>query len=315
VEDLEWDVKVYFALNAAIHEAACAAWSLKRFYDGGRPIEYIRYMGLLGQCSQPDGPSYNPNGLPLVNELIELVTAETSAPGGRHQGLPVGWVAIYAWPGQPADPTNQHSGARWILPAYWLPYQKATFVTPAFPGYISGHSTFSRSAAEVLTAITGTPYFPGGLGTYTAPSNAFLTFEQGPSQTVQLQWATYYDAADQAGLSRLWGGIHVSVDDLTGRVTGSQCGQSAWALARKYFDGSVASTPISLSIRDLHPGCELRFNTLRGFYYCLQSSASPTNPFVNVPAGFVQAVDSSLVLTDSVAGPKRFYRIISTAKP
>jgi len=45
VDDLEWDVKVYFALNAAVHEAACAAWSLKRYYDGGRPIEYIRYMG------------------------------------------------------------------------------------------------------------------------------------------------------------------------------------------------------------------------------------------------------------------------------
>src|ERR1043166_3998319 len=38
LDALEWDVKVYFALNAAVHEAACAAWSLKRYYDGGRPI-------------------------------------------------------------------------------------------------------------------------------------------------------------------------------------------------------------------------------------------------------------------------------------
>src|SRR5206468_187345 len=111
VDDLEWDVKVYFALNASVHEAACAAWSLKRFYDGSRPITYIRYMGQLGQCSESSGPSYHVNGLPLVTNVIELVTTETSAQGGRHEGLPVGRVVIYAWPGQPANPTNQHSGA------------------------------------------------------------------------------------------------------------------------------------------------------------------------------------------------------------
>ena len=42
LDDLEWDVKVYFALNAAVHEAACAAWSIKRYYEGGRPISFVR---------------------------------------------------------------------------------------------------------------------------------------------------------------------------------------------------------------------------------------------------------------------------------
>ena len=315
VDDLEWDVKVYFALNAAVHEAACAAWSLKRYYDGGRPITYIRYMGQLGQSSDPASPSYHPSGLPLVSNVVELVTTNTSAPGGRHHGLPVDKVVIYAWPGQPSNPTNQHSGARWMLPVYWLPYQKATFVTPAFPGYISGHSTFSRSAAEVLTAITGSAYFPGGLATYIAPSNAFLTFEQGPSQTVQLQWATYYDAADQAGLSRLWGGIHVSADDLTGRITGSRCGQGVWALASKYFDGSIINNPITLAIQDLHPGCELRFNTLRGFFYNVQSTTDPAQPFAGDPAAMEQALDSTMVRIDNLAGPKRFYRVICVPTP
>src|SRR5262249_28038347 len=271
VDDLEWDVKVYFALNAAVHDAACAAWSLKRVYDGGRPIEYIRYMGGLGQSTDRNSPSYNVDGLPLSTGVVELVTTNSAAPGGRHGGLPVGKVVISAWPGPPTDPTNHYSGTRWMLPAYWMPYQKASFVTPAFPGYISGHSTFSRSAAEVLTAITGSRFFPGGLGTYTAPSNAFLSFAPGPSQTVQLPWGTYYDAADQAGLSRLWGGIHVSVDDLTGRRVGSQCGQGVWALARKYFDGSLTDTPVWLSIRSLSAtNSELRFNSLRGVYYNLQ---------------------------------------------
>jgi hypothetical protein len=316
VDDLEWDVKVYFALNAAVHDAACAAWSMKRYYDGGRPIENNRYMGDLGQSSAPAQPSYHPNGLPLVTNLIELVTADSAAPGGRHEGLPVNKVAIYAWPGQPANPGSQHSGAKWILPSVWMPYQKANFVTPAFPGYISGHSTFSRSAAEVLTAITGSPFFPGGIATYTAPSNTFLTFEQGPSQAVQLQWGTYYDAADQAGISRLFGGIHVSVDDLQGRIVGSQCGLGVWNLARKYFDGSITGEPVAVALRPLNATqCEIRYDTLRGFYYRLQSTVDTAQPFTNEPVGFIQATNSSVVRVDPFAGPQKFFRLVRALAP
>jgi hypothetical protein len=119
-----------------------------------------------------------------------------------------------------------------------VPFQLPTFVTPAFPGYISGHSTFSRAAAEVLTGLTGSPDFPGGLWEYTFKAGTLVP-EEGPSQDVTLQAATYYDAADQAGLSRLYGGIHISADDFGGRRTGSQCGIEAWDLAQRYFDGTA----------------------------------------------------------------------------
>ena len=65
LDPLEWDVKTYFALNGAVHDAAIAAWGLKAFYDSVRPISMIRYMGGLGQSSDPAGPSYDPDGLPL----------------------------------------------------------------------------------------------------------------------------------------------------------------------------------------------------------------------------------------------------------
>ena len=42
---LEWDVRGYLALNGALHDAACAAWTVKRQYDSARPISLIRYMG------------------------------------------------------------------------------------------------------------------------------------------------------------------------------------------------------------------------------------------------------------------------------
>ena len=111
-------------------------------------------------------------------------------------------------------------------------------MTPAFPAYTSGHSTFSRAAAEVLARFTGSEFFPGGLGEFVAPANHDLTFELGPSTDVRLQWATYYDASDQAGQSRLWGGIHISEDDFTGRITGSQVGIAVYAKATAYFAGT-----------------------------------------------------------------------------
>ena len=311
LDDLEWDVKLYFALNAAVHDAACAAWSLKRYYDGWRPIEAIRYMGQRGQSSLTNDLTYDPKGLPLVTGLVEVVTFATSRAGQRHAGLPVGAVAVYAWPGQPTNAVAQHSGVRWILAADWLPYQKRTFVTPAFPGYISGHSTFSRAAAEVLAAFTGSEFFPGGMATFTAPAGTFLTFENGPSQTVQLQWGTYFDAADQAGLSRLWGGIHVSADDLTARRVGAQCGRGAYALARQYFDGAILQTPIALTIRHVSSGqCELRYATLRGFFYKLQFSPGLGEPFADDPAGVSQALDTWTVRIDSLTNPHRFYRVM-----
>jgi hypothetical protein len=240
VDRLEWDVKLYFALNGAVHDAAVAAWGLKGSYDSVRPISMIRYMAGLGQSSDPDAPSYDPQGLPLVPDLVEVVTERLSAPGARHEHLAdhVGEIAIRAWRGNPADPTTEAAGVGWILATEWVPFQLSTFVTPAFAGYVSGHSTFSRAAAEVMTAITGTSYFPGGLFRSTVPADS-LQVELGPSRDVVLEWATYYDAADQAGVSRLYGGIHIAADDFGGRRIGSQCGKEAWTLARRYFDGSA----------------------------------------------------------------------------
>jgi hypothetical protein len=238
IERLEWDVKLYLALGAANHDAAIVAWGAKGYYDSVRPISMIRHLGGHGQSSDPDGPAYHPDGLPLVPGLIEVVTAETSAPGGPHEELAghEGEVAVRSWRGRPEDPDRELGGVGWVLAVDWIPYQLPTFVTPAFAGYVSGHSTFSQASAEVLTAITGSPHFPDGLGTHTVRAGAF-EFEAGPDRDVTLQWATYADAADQAGLSRLYGGIHIEQDDLDGRRVGALCGEQAWALATRYFRG------------------------------------------------------------------------------
>jgi hypothetical protein len=244
LDPLEWDVKLYFALNGALHDSAIAAWGAKAHYDYVRPISMIRHLGGNGQSSDPDLPSYAPDGLPLVPGLIEVITAGSSAPGERHAHLTehIGEIAIHSWQGPPADEETQVGGVDWIRAIEWLPYQRETFVTPAFPGYVSGHSTFSRAAAEVLTAITGDEYFPGGLGEWVIDAGG-LEFEAGPATEIRLQWATYRDAADEAGTSRIYGGIHVRADDFAGRIMGAACGSSAWEKALGYWNGTA--TPVS----------------------------------------------------------------------
>jgi hypothetical protein len=166
-----------------------------------------------------------------------------------------------------------------------------------------------------MAAITGTPFFPGGMATFTAVSNSFLTFERGPSQTIQLQWGTYFDAADQAGLSRLWGGIHVSADDLTGRRVGQRCGQTAWALARTYFDGSITNRPIHLAIRPQNDGsCELQFSAVRGFAYQLESDTDVAGNYTGSITALSRATDTRVTLTNlPMAGSKRFFRVATIA--
>ncbi len=250
---LEWDVRAYLALNGGMHDAAVAAWTLKAQYDYSRPISMIRALAELGQSSDPDGLSYNSQGITLESGLIELVTVASSAEGERHSHLSedVGSIAVYSWAGEPEDSHDEFGGVDWILAEDWFPYQRGTFVTPAFAAYVSGHSTFSRTGAEIMTLLTGTPFFPGGMGQFHFPKGEFLEFEYGPSSDVTLQWATYYDAADQAGVSRLYGGIHVAADDFVGRTLGARVGVEAFLRAHGQRHANAGAFGLIKEIRHM----------------------------------------------------------------
>ncbi len=234
---LEWDVKGYFALGGAMHDVAITAWAIKGWYDTIRPVSAIRAMADRGQCADPLLPSYNPDGMPLFPGHIELIAAGDPLAGANNEN--VGKIKIKAWRGPLAisNPATDQSHVDWILGSQWWPYQRPTFVTPPFPGYISGHSTYSRAGAEVLTALTGSEFFPGGMSQFEIKANQYLVFEEGPSVDITFQWATYRDAAEQSSLSRIWGGIHPPMDDIPGRRIGEQVGNAAFALATDYFDG------------------------------------------------------------------------------
>jgi hypothetical protein len=333
VNDLEWDVKVYFALAGATHDAACAAWSLKRFYSGARPITQIRWMATQGQSSDPEMPNYSPYGLPLIPGVIEQITWNDVGFGGKFFRILdlmfnmevsgssyVGQVVVRSWPGEhPSNPpqpniATHQSPVKWMLGRDWLPFQRKTFNTPAFPGYVSGHSTFSRAAAEVLTAITGSEYFPGGYHSTTIRANS-LQIDKGPSEDVKLGWAKYYDAADQAGQSRRFGGIHVSEDDFHGRIIGSQAGKSAYQLAASYWSGGIRETPIPVTIAILPTGqCELKWKPIRGLYHRVQSSPDLTTwTDASLP---IQSfgTESTWVDPDPASNQKLYFRVMASGQ-
>ena len=239
LSDLEWDVKTYLALGGAMHDSAVAVWGIKGYYDYIRPISAIRYMAAKGQSSDSNLPNFDPHGLPLIENHIELITSNDPLAGDQNEN--VNELKIRAWKGPDYinDPTQDIAGVDWILAKRWWPYQRGSFVTPPFAGYVSGHSTFSRAAAESLTLLTGDAFFPGGMGVFEIEADTFLVFEKGPSQGFQLQWATYRDASDQSSLSRIWGGIHPPIDDIPGRLLGESIGTAAFDLAQSYFNGTL----------------------------------------------------------------------------
>ena len=245
VSALEWDVKSYFILGGGMHDSAIAAWSIKGWYDYIRPISAIRSMALRGQSSDPNLGNYDTAGIPLLESFIEVIEPGDPLAGSENQFA--GEIKLYTWKGHNYVDNNEtgQAGVGWIRASDWYPYQRPTFVTPPFAGYVSGHSTFSSAAAELLTMITGSEYFPGGLGQYTAKANEFLVFEDGPSVDVTLQWATYKDAADQTSLSRIWGGIHPTMDDIPGRIIGKLVAQDAFDLAIPYFNGNLSTDDLT----------------------------------------------------------------------
>ncbi|MEM9250014.1 MAG: DUF4214 domain-containing protein, partial [Pseudomonadota bacterium] len=193
---LDEDVQLFFALNAAIFDAGITTWGDKYFHDFIRPQSAIRDL--------------------YFDEEIE------------------------AWAGP-----NQ--GTQTILGAEWQPYQAVTFVTPPFPEFGSGHSAFSMAAANTIAAFVGSDQFYDGetlgvydlddvpgtdlLGQYVATELAFEDFPEDEAPVI-LQWETLTDAALEAGISRIYGGIHFQ----DGNEQAATAGQNVAANAQVRWD-------------------------------------------------------------------------------
>ena len=186
---LDQDVKLFLNLGNAVFDAGIAAWDAKTFYDYARPVRTVRELGKLGLIGE-----FNPK---------------------------LGGFAIDAWagPGQ---------GTQTILASDFLTYQTpGSDPSPPFAEYVSGHSTYSAAAAEILKRFSGSDDF-GAAVSFAAGESRFEPGET-PEAPVVLDWATFSEAADEAGISRLYGGIHFNDGDINGRQLGREVGESVWS--------------------------------------------------------------------------------------
>lgn len=113
----------------------------------------------------------------------------------------------------------------------WRPYSPETFLCPPFPSYVSGHSTISGACAEALKLYTGSDEFgetvklvPGAL---TEPDNL--------GDTVTLEFPTFTETAEMAGISRVLGGYHIQADNIAGLELGRDVAHKVWEFYNEHI--------------------------------------------------------------------------------
>ncbi len=130
---------------------------------------------------------------------------------------------VQAWGGP-------HKGTQTIKGENWMPYMP----TPPFGEYTSGHSTFSRAATIILKNFTGSDDFGG----CTIVKKGSSEIEKGtsPHQDVTLEWQTFTAAAEEAGKSRLYGGIHFAKANSEGQTLGEKVAKCVWEKVLVHFN-------------------------------------------------------------------------------
>ncbi|MEM1310562.1 MAG: DUF6851 domain-containing protein [Cyanobacteria bacterium P01_H01_bin.153] len=205
---LDEDAKLFFTLGNAVFDAGIATWEAKVTYDYVRPVRAIRSLGELG----------------LIGEFNE----------------DLGGFAIAAWAGP-------EQGTQPILAKDFTTYQlPGGDPSPPFSEYTSGHSGFSAAGATVLELLSGSDAFEAGVTFETGDSR----FEPGftPQADVTLAWETFSEAADEAGISRLYGGIHFVEGDINARILGQEVGAAVFETAQSFIKGQ--SQPFLIGTRD-----------------------------------------------------------------
>ena len=203
---LDDDVKMFLALNGALLDAGIAAWDAKTTYDSVRPITAIRML-FKGQTIG-------------------------------------GWL-------------GRDKGFGYLPGEEWRPYQWNATISPAFAEYVSGHSAFAAAAAEILKRFSGSDRFHDpkvrvgdldrdhyreAMGTYKVARRHGAFDRLAPRHEVILVWQTFSEAAEQCGMARIYGGVHIMDANLRALEMGRATAGMAWTRAEALWSGEPAAT-------------------------------------------------------------------------
>ncbi|MBK7407260.1 MAG: vanadium-dependent haloperoxidase [Saprospirales bacterium] len=116
----------------------------------------------------------------------------------------------------------------------WRPYSPDTFLCPPFPSYVSGHSCISGGCSKALELFTGNDYFGERVqlvpGAMTEPNNL--------SDTVTIEFPTFTETANMAGISRVLGGYHIQADNVAGLELGRNVGKFVFGKVQEHINGT-----------------------------------------------------------------------------
>jgi VCPO second helical-bundle domain/Domain of unknown function (DUF6851) len=203
-------------------------WAGEPFGDSA-PIQWSLFGHFVSQRDQQDLDGDVKLFFILTNTALDAIIACRDAKRAYDSERPITAIhylfqgkQVRAWAGP-------FQGTQWINGENWLPYQLPTVVTPPFPEYCSAHSTVSAASAKVLKLFTGSDYFGASFTQQAGGSQ--IEPGQTPASNVTLSWPTFSAAAQQAGLSRRYGGIHFEQGDLDGQTLGQRVGTKVWGKA------------------------------------------------------------------------------------
>lgn len=135
-----------------------------------------------------------------------------------------GGKTITAW-GGPGKGMVKMDGSQ------WRPYSPDIFLCPPFPSYTSGHSTISGGCGEALKLWTGSDEFGESVdlvaGALTEPDNL--------GTKVTLNFPTFTETAEMAGMSRVMGGYHIQADNVAGLQLGRDVAHEVWKFYKKHI--------------------------------------------------------------------------------
>ncbi len=115
----------------------------------------------------------------------------------------------------------------------WRPYSPETFVCPPFPSYVSGHSTISGGCSEALKLFTGDDHF----GVEVRRMPGILTGEHINVDSITLNFPTFTETAEMAGVSRVLGGYHIQADNREGLKLGRKVADEVWVWYNAHLKG------------------------------------------------------------------------------
>ncbi len=199
--DLDTDVKMYFAVANTAHDAFIACWDTKRHYDSSRPWSLVRYYYKGETIKGWAGPGKG---------VIDL----------------------------PAEKWHPYSPSTFVtppFPGYTSGHSTVSSACAKVLELFTGSDRFNAREKRVAGALTE----PGFTCAQIQLVNGKLTVDKHATCDVALQMPTFSETAEMAALSRLMGGYHIRTDNEVGLTQGRQVGMHLWPKFQAYFSGEA----------------------------------------------------------------------------